>query len=56
MSDVSLNGSISNIQRGTFKAIDTSSAAAKDAASTTQSRVQSASSSDTLGKNIDVMA
>lgn len=56
MADVSLNGSISNIQRGTFKAIDTSSAAAKEAASATQSRAPAMGSSDTLGKNIDVMA
>jgi hypothetical protein len=56
MADVSLNGSISNIQRGTFKALDTSSAAAKEAASATQSRAQSMSGSDNLGKNIDVMA
>lgn len=56
MSDVSLSGSISNVQRGTFKALDTSSAAAKAATDMTQSRVQSSGSYDNLGKNIDVMA
>lgn len=56
MSDVSLSGSINNVQRGTYKVLDTSSAAAKEAAEMAQQKTQQISSSDTLGKHIDVMA
>lgn len=56
MSDVSLSSGISSIQRGTYKALDTSSAAAKEAAESATQRAQQTNSSDTLGKNIDVMA
>lgn len=55
MSGVSLNGNISSVQHGMFKAFDTTSAAAK-AAEEAGDKVKESAVDDRLGQNIDVKA
>ncbi|MBI3560189.1 MAG: hypothetical protein HY080_00515 [Gammaproteobacteria bacterium] len=56
MSDVSINGTISNVQRGVYKAMDSAPTATKEAAEAAQKNLSTASSSDNLGKHLDVLA